>query len=102
MQQGLQTFTEDGSIMLDVSSRMQKYLGVINCSENENFGTVQNPYLEEGDLWYLILPNSYPTLTLEGNKQFTYSVPTVTKSGDKLQWAFSQNHIGCRILYGVF
>lgn len=102
MPQGLQTFSEDGSLMIDVSSRIQKYLGAVNCPENMNSGTVQNKYLEEGDLWYLILPDSYPELRLEGNKQFTYSVPSVKKSGDKLQWSFSQNHVGCRILYGVF
>ncbi len=102
MPQGLQTFSENGSLMIDVSSRIQKYLGVVSCPENMNSGTVQNKYLEEGDLWYLILPDSYPELRLEGNKQFTYSVPTITKNGDKLQWSFSQSHVGCRILYGVF
>ena len=102
MPQGLQTFSENSSLMIDVSSRIQKYLGVVSCPENINSGTVQNKYLEEGDLWYLILPDSYPELRLEGNEQFAYSIPTVTKNGDTLQWSFSQNHVGCRILYGVF
>ena len=102
MPQGLQTFNENGEILLDASDRVQKYLGVALCPENVNSGVVQNPYLEEGELWYLIIPDSYPTLNLEGNAQFSYSVPTVTKEGDKLLWFFTTNHVGCRILYGVF
>lgn len=102
MAQGLQTFSENGSVVIDVSSRIQKYLGVVDCPANINSGTVQNKYLEEGDLWYLILPGSYPELNLNGNKQFVYSVPTVTKSGSTLRWSFSQSHVACRILYGVF
>jgi len=102
MPQGLQTFNENGDILLDVSDRVQKYLGAALCPENVNSGVEQNPYLVEGDLWYLIIPDSYPTLNLEGNTQFSYSVPTVTKEGDKLLWSFTTNHVGCRILYGVF
>lgn len=100
--QGLQTFNENGDMVINVTNRVQKYLGVIQCHQNQNSGEVQNSYLTEGDLWYLILPDDYPTINLSGNKEFSYSVPTVSQNGDKILWSFTQNHIGCKILYGVF
>lgn len=102
MPQGLQTFDENGDMVINITDRIQKYLGIINCPENQNSGEVRNGQLTEGDLWYLIIPNSYPTLNLSGNNQYQYSVPFVSKNGDKVEWYFTQNHVGCQILYGVF
>ena len=102
MPQGLQTFGENGDMVINITDRIQKYLGIINCPENNNSGEVRNEHLTEGDLWYLIIPNSYPALHLSGNNQYRYSVPFVSKNGDKVEWYFTQNHVGCKILYGVF
>lgn len=102
MPQGLQTFDINGNIIIDVTTRLQKYLGIINCPANQNEGSVWHEDLSSGAIWYLIIPNSYPEIHLSMGSHASFSVPTVWKDGNYVRWKFSSGHVGAKIIYGVY
>lgn len=102
MPQGLQTFDSNGNVIIDITTRIQKYLGTIHCPENVNSGSVYHEELDDGDLWYLVIPLSNPPLNLSGNLQVTYSIPSVWKDGKNIKWSWSANHVASQIIYGVY
>lgn len=101
MSSGLQTFRIDGKMIVDTSSRLQKYLGRLYCGTNVRESSAQNPDLVNGDLWYLVVPDSYPDGIVGGNSNFAYFTPSVYTDGAKIYCKFNSDHVGCQIIYGV-
>lgn len=98
MAQGMQVFDANGKIRVDVTSRLQKYLGKVKIDASQTTGSIKNPELANGDLWYFFL-TATPNFTAKDTPR---SVPTVTKSGDTLSWKFSNGAISCVLVYGVY
>lgn len=99
---GLQTFNESGKVIVDTSSRIQKYLGKLSCAENIRECSQTNQELEVGDLWWLVVPESYPENRVRGNSSATYTTPSVYKTGQTIFCKWDGDHAACDILYGVY
>lgn len=98
MAQGMQVFDANGKIRVDVTSRLQKYLGKFKIDGTQSSGSIINSELVNGDLWYFFLAST-PNFTAKDTPR---SVPTITKSGDTLTWKFSNGAIPCTLVYGVY
>ena len=101
MPQGLQTFTENGNIFIDVTSSIQKFSGIIHCPPTATYGEVRNADLLQGTPWYFIVDVS-DNLDIKRDTGVVKVLPTITISGDKLEWRFSNTHNECKIMYGVY
>lgn len=99
---GLQTFDSNGKIIVDTSSRLQKYLGTLYCGANARRASVQNDDLLNGKLWYLVVPDSYPDNIASGNNTYTYATPSVSTNGNTLVCTWGNNHVACHVHYGVY
>lgn len=99
---GLQTFDSNGKIIIDASSRLQKYLGTMYCPENSRSVSIQNDELLDGTLWYLVVPDSYPENIEKGNENYSYLRPYVHTDGNKLLCDWANDHVACHIQYGVY
>ena len=99
---GLQTFDSSGKIIIDTSSRLQKYLGTLYCEANARNVSTQNADLLNGKLWYLVVPDSYPENIAGGNNTYTYITPSVSTNGDTLVCTWDGDHVACHIHYGVY
>lgn len=103
MPQGLQVFRADGSLALDITARIPKFLGVATLDGSAQSGRIKNDDLKSGDLWYLIITLNYPQPDLVTDNNTKYETPTITKEEGYLVWSFPQNRkVACKILYGVY
>ncbi len=99
---GLQTFDSKGQTIVDTSSRLQKYLGALYCEANSRSVSVTNDDLVSGTLWYLVVPDSYPSNIVSGNDTYTYQTPSVSTTGNKLTCTWDGDHVACHVHYGVY
>lgn len=95
--QGLQVFDESGICKVDITSRLQKILGIVTISSQD--GSLQNEQLENGDLWYLFLDAEDKHFDKSSDET---TKPEITKSGNTLSWHFPLGAINCRLMYGVY
>ena len=101
MTQGFQTFNSDGSVDVDVTSSLPKYLGSFTIDGSAQSGSVYNADLQEGRLWYLfvaanITDTSYASVT-------SWVKPTVWKDGNYVKWSFDTNKkVTGTVQYGVY
>lgn len=103
MPQGLQVFRADGTLALDITARIPKFLGVATLDGSAQSGRIKNDDLKSGDLWYLIITLNYPQPDLVQDNNTKYETPTITKEEGYLVWSFPQNRkVACKILYGVY
>lgn len=103
MPQGLQVFRKDGTLSLDITNRIPKFLGVATIDGSSQSGRIQNDELKNGDLWYLIITLNYPRPDMVKDNNAKYETPTITKEDGYLVWSFPQNRkVACKILYGVY
>lgn len=102
MPQGLQVFDENGNVVVDITDRLIKYLGVVEI--NGTNGSLTNDELSEGDLWYypLNIKNPPPTPSIHTE----YHAPIITKSGKNISWDYGSYQANTRLsmvlLYGVY
>lgn len=99
---GLQTFDSSGKLIVDISSRLQKYLGKLSCAANIRECSQSNEELEVGDLWWLVVPTTYPENRVRGQSSATYTTPSVYKYGNTIYCKWNGDHAACDILYGVY
>ncbi|MFR1863179.1 MAG: hypothetical protein ACLTJQ_07100 [Dialister invisus] len=102
MPQGLQVFDENGNIVVDVTNRLIKYLGVVEINGTD--GSLTNVELSEGDLWYYPLNIKMPPPTPSIHTE--YHMPTITKNSKSISWDYgshpSDKRLSMVLLYGVY
>lgn len=100
MPQGLQVFDEKGHCTLDVTTRITKYLGMVDTGLAQS-GSLVNPLLKEGELWVLPLMMEMQSGTYE-----KVDIVDIWRSGDTLHWDFSgeptDTRVGWLFLYGIY
>jgi hypothetical protein len=103
MSQGLQVFRSDGTVSVDVTNRIPKFVGSATIDGNAQSGTISDNNLRDGDIWFMLLAVNYPDPNLIENSGKTWETPTITKGDRCLNWSFPNNRkVSCVILYGVF
>jgi hypothetical protein len=102
MPQGLQVFDQDGTLLVDVTDRLVKYLGVVQI--NGTNGSITNDELSEGNLWYYPLNIKMPPPTPSIHTE--YHMPTITKNGKSISWNYgsypADKRLSMVLLYGVY
>lgn len=103
MPQGLQIMRADGTVSLDLTNRLAKFLGEYTIDGSTNSGTIYNSEIKDGNLWWFFVTLSYPDPDLIKNSGRTWESPTITKGDGCINWSFPTNrHISGRLLYGVY
>ena len=90
--------------MLDVTSRLTKYLGTLSIGTTD--GSYTDDRLREGDFWYMTLKlNDYKKCYGMTNK-FTEFLPEITREGNTIKWTYTESdatyRTGLTIMYGVY
>ena len=102
MPQGLQVFDENGTLLVDVTDRLVKYLGVVQIDGTN--GSITNDELSEGNLWYYPLNIKMPPPTPSIHTE--YHMPTITKNSKSISWDYGSHPADKRLsmvlLYGVY
>lgn len=95
MEAGLQIFDSQGSLIVDVGSRLARFMGSVNTGNHS--GAIHVPGFNTGEPFYVSLLN---TPTILG----TVAGPTIWTSGLTLHWAFDLHRpqSPVTIIYGVF
>lgn len=97
---GLQTFDENGKLLVDLTGNYPKQLGVIETGEVNGFH--DDPRLAEGEPWVYLHP-------LKFNPNRTYPLyPQVLVSGTRISWEFNRfstlsglgRPVGAQLVYG--
>lgn len=81
----------DGTVQLDLSSRITKFLGTVTATLGS--GSISVPGFAAGRAFYFTFPNSDDANRI---------APNVTISGTTLSWTTTVNSAGARIGYGIF
>ena len=101
MPQGLQVFDANGNTVVDVTTRLTKYLGTIDTGTSG--GSIVNNALLDGDLWMIDIEK---TLYYDQSSSvLTWNMVEFTKSGNTLSWAFPNNgryKICKKVMYGIY
>lgn len=103
MAQGFQTFNEDGSVDVDVTSRLPRLLGMVSIGTNQRTGRISNSGITPNTaIWWFLL--SATTNFSAGDRSVpTYEYPTITQGDGFLDWSFpSGRNLACTLLYGVY
>lgn len=100
MSQGLQVFDENGKCVVDVTTRITKYLG--EASTDDASGYIVNSALKEGDLWVVDLEQIFYGSAVYGK---VYDIAEIQKNGDTLTWYYRNTggqKVGRRFIYGIY
>lgn len=93
-------FNQDGSLRINLASRLTKMLGTIDTTLGAS-GSIQNDYLKMGTAWYTLSCSFQPA---PGRGQVPSGV-TINKTTGVLSW-FPQGAVSnpnfLRITYGVY
>lgn len=102
MPQGLQVFDENGKIVLDLTTRLCKYLGEAETGFAD--GSLIHEGLSEGDFWIFDLEREFDLKN--HNVSQGIQIPTFTRSGNQLSWHFNGNGSEMRVnrhfIYGIY
>lgn len=96
MPQGLQVFDASGNLMVDVSNRLTRIMGIVSTGQVTDSITVPE-FLTDGDPWFCI-----------HNYQRDYEPPEVWVDGDTLNWSYALPdplaafRAPCDIIYGTY
>lgn len=91
MPTGLQIFRADGSIQVDMTMRITKFIGIVNAAGAKT-GSESISLLPNDQVWY------FPLL---GNIATTLTVPTITATNSSISWSWPAAYPGYPILYGA-
>lgn len=102
MPQGLQVFDENGVCVLDITSRLCKYIGKFDTSFSD--GSIIDEQLNGAELWYIVLRLSYDANNWESG--YDDDIPVISSAGNILQWKYRNedfhNKIRVQGIYGVY
>ena len=90
-------FRPDGSLEMNLASRLTKFLGSVSINLNQS-GSLVNPDLLIGTPWYVCFSEA------DNFSQGSY-VPNITFSGDTMTWTRTSSgtaFFAGTILYGVY
>lgn len=102
--QGLRIYDANGNIMLDVTTRLTKYIGTLSIGTTD--GSYTDERLQDGEFWYMTLKlNDYKKCYGMTNK-FTEFLPEITREGNTIKWTYKESdttyRTGLTIMYGVY
>lgn len=102
MPQGLQVFDENGVCVLDITSRLCKYIGKFDTSFSD--GSIIDEQLNGAELWYIVLRLSYDANNWKSG--YGDDIPVISSAGNILQWKYRNedfhNKIRVQGIYGVY
>lgn len=102
MPQGLQVFDENGVCVLDITSRLCKYIGKFDTSFSD--GSIIDEKLNGAELWYIVLRLSYDANNWKSG--YSDDIPVISSAGNILQWKYRNedfhNKIRVQGIYGVY
>lgn len=102
MPQGLQVFDENGVCVLDITSRLCKYIGKFDTSFSD--GSIIDEQLNGAELWYIVLRLSYDANNWKSG--YGDDLPVISSVGNILQWKYRNedfhNKIRVQGIYGVY
>ena len=103
MAQGLQTFNADGSLDVDITNRLPRFLGSVSIPASKASGTIYNQYINNNtDIWWFLLSAS-TSFSVSSGDRVTYEYPIIEKGDGYLKWTFpSGRNLSCTLLYGVY
>lgn len=97
MSQGLQVFDSSGNLMIDITNRLTRYIGIVDTGANS--GQLTNDALVGGDLWISVIGMGAGTF----NNSQPIEYPRIEKSGNTLTWSYSTAYkIQLIFAYGVY
>lgn len=101
---GLQTFDRNGNLIIDLTTRMARFLGRVSGVQSN--GSQLDDQLTTGTPFAMVLP-----MSLEPSEKRTFTVPAVTFSGNTMTWSYDtqpwagtsqpQDRVPSDIIYGV-
>lgn len=100
MPQGMQIFDENGKCVVDITTRITKYLGEVTTGSSN--GSLVNDSLQEGDLWVVDLEQIFYGSAVYGKAP---DLPIIKKQGNLLTWQFVNNggqKVGRHFIYGIY
>lgn len=102
MPQGLQVFDENGVCVLNITSRLCKYIGKFDTSFSD--GSIIDEQLNGAELWYIVLRLSYDANNWKSG--YGDDIPVISSAGNILQWKYRNedfyNKIRVQGIYGVY
>lgn len=102
MPQGLQVFDENGNIIVDITSRLCKYIGKFDTSFSD--GSLVDEQLNGAELWYIVLRLSYDVNNWKSG--YSDDIPVISSAGSTLRWRYRNedfhNKIRVQGIYGVY
>lgn len=103
MAQGMQVYNEDGTLDVDVTSRLPRLLGSATIGGSKTSGTIQNAGITaNNNIWWFLLSATTNYAASYGDK-VQYEYPTITQGNGCLNWKFpSGRKLSCTIIYGVY
>lgn len=103
MAQGFQTFNADGSIDVDVTSRLPRLLGSVSIAANQTSGRIVNAGISKNtSVWWFLL-SATTNFSAADKSVPTYEYPQITQGEGFLDWTFpAGRNLACTLLYGVY
>lgn len=103
MAQGFQTFNTDGSVDVDVTSRLPRLLGSVYINANQTSGRVVNAGITSSNAIWWFLRSASTNFSAADSSLPTYEYPTITQGEGFLDWSFpAGRRLSCTLFYGVY
>lgn len=103
MAAGLQVYSSNGKLDVDITDRLPRFLGTAQIGGTQESGTISNPGIRAGtNIWWFILS---PTTNFNNPEASNpkYEYPVITQGEGFLAWRFpSGRKLSCTLLYGVY
>lgn len=103
MPQGLQVFDENGTCVVDVTSRITKYLGELIIPTTD--GSYYDARLKDGDFWFLITDLINPNVFEQWDGSESKFFPKINAKDGLITWEYPVNmkyRPGVKIIYGIY
>lgn len=102
--QGLRIYDKDGNILLDATSRLTKYLGMLSIGTTD--GSYTDDRLQEGEFWFATFKLNDYKKCYGMTEKFTEFLPEITRQGNTITWKYTNQdttyRTGLTIMYGVY
>lgn len=102
--QGLRIYDKNGNILLDATSRLTKYLGMLSIGTTD--GSYTDDRLQEGEFWFATFKLNDYRKCYGMTEKFTEFLPEITRQGNTITWKYTNQdttyRTGLTIMYGVY